>query len=243
MAADATKRICVWSGPRNISTALLYSFAQRADTRAVDEPLYGFYLAVSGAEHPGHDDLRAMLDPDGERVVRDVILGPCDRKVLFLKQMAHHLVGDLDWGFLSCTVNVLLTRDPEQMLPSLAVQVPRPTMRDAGYDKLERILDFCEAQGQTVPVIDSRDLQNDPEGVLSRLCEVIGVPWDPAMLSWPAGPKPYDGPWAPYWYHNVHKSTGFSPYQAKTQPFPKALAPLLAECAPIYERLSVRAIR
>ena len=239
----ATKRICVWSGPRNISTALLYSFAQRADTRVVDEPLYGYYLAVSGAEHPGHEALRVALDPDAERAVRDVILGPCDRPILFLKQMAHHLVGGLDWGFLKETVNVLLTRDPEQMLPSLAVQVRQPTMRDAGYDKLERILDYCEAAGQRVPVLDSRDLQNDPAAALSRLCERIGLPWDQAMLSWPAGPKPYDGPWAPYWYHNVHKSTGFAPYVAKTAPFPARLKPLLAECAPIYERLSALAIR
>ena len=164
-----TKRICVWSGPRNISTALMYSFAQRADTRAVDEPLYGHYLAVSGAEHPGGGEVRDQLDPDGERALRDVVLGPCDRPVLFLKQMAHHLVGDLDWGFMERTVNVLLARDPEQMLPSLNVQVPGPDMRDAGYDKLERILDHCEGLGQQVPVLDSRDLQNDPEGVLRRL--------------------------------------------------------------------------
>ncbi len=233
----------MWSGPRNISTALLYSFAQRADTRAVDEPLYGHYLAVSGAAHPGVDEFRSALEADGERVVRDVILGPSDRPVLFLKQMAHHLVGDLDWGFLKKTANVLLTRDPEQMLPSLAVQVPQPTMSDAGYDKLGRILDECEAAGQQVPVLDSRDLQNDPAGVLARLCENLGLVWDPAMLSWPAGPKPYDGPWAPYWYHNVHKSTGFSPYKAKTDPFPEALRPLLEECAPIYARLSALAIR
>jgi hypothetical protein len=221
----------------------MYSFAQRADTRAVDEPLYGFYLAVSGAEHPGYGELRAVLDPDGERVVENVILGPCDRPVLFLKQMAHHLVGDLDWSFLKRTVNVLLTRDPEQMLPSLNVQVPNPSMRDAGYDRLARILDYCEADGQQVPVIDSRDLQNNPEGVLSRLCERLGIAWDPVMLSWPAGPKDYDGAWAPYWYHNVHKSTGFSPYKAKSEPFPDELKPLLAECAPIYERLSALAIR
>ena len=241
--SEATKRICVWSGPRNISTALMYSFAQRADTRAVDEPLYGHYLAVSGAEHPGNGELRDLLDPDGERVCREVILGRYDRPVLFLKQMAHHLVGDLDWSFLEQTVNVLLTRDPEQMLPSLNVQVPGPTMRDVGYDKLARLLDYCEAAGQAVPVLDSRDLQNDPEGVLRKLCERVEIPWDPAMLSWPAGPKPYDGPWAPYWYHNVHKSTGFAPYKAKTAPFPEELKPLLAECAPIYERLSALALR
>ncbi|MCB1022458.1 MAG: sulfotransferase family protein [Bryobacterales bacterium] len=238
-----TKRICVWSGPRNISTALLYSFGERDDTRVADEPLYGFYLAESGAEHPGYDELRAKLDPDGERVVREVILGPCDRKVLFLKQMAHHLTGSLDWEFLKQTVNVLLVRDPEQMLPSLDVQVPQPTMRDAGYDKLAQILDYCEAAGQQVPVLDSRDLQNEAERVLRALCEQLGIGWDPAMLAWPAGPKPYDGPWAPYWYHNVHKSTGFTPYKAKTAPFPERLRPLLDECAPIYERLSRLAIR
>ena len=238
-----TKRLCVWSGPRNISTALMYSFAQRADTRAVDEPLYGHYLAVSGASHPGGAALRDRLDPDGERVLRNVILGPCDRPLLFLKQMAHHLVGDLDWSFLERTVNVLLVRDPEQMLPSLNVQVPGPTMRDAGFDRLARLLDYCEAAGQQVPVLDSRGLQSDPAGVLSKLCERVGIPWDSAMLSWPAGPKAYDGPWAPHWYHNVHKSTGFAPYKAKTAPFPDELKPLLAECMPIYERLSALAIR
>jgi hypothetical protein len=238
-----TKRICVWSGPRNISTALMYSFAQRADTRVADEPLYGHYLTVSGAEHPGRDECLAVLETDGERAVRETVLGPCDRPVLFLKQMAHHLVGGLDWAFLRRTVNVILTRDPEQMLPSLAVQVPEPGMADAGYDKLTAIVDFCEAAGQDVPVLDSRDLQNQPEALLRGLCERIGLAWDPAMLAWPAGPKPYDGPWAPYWYHNVHRSTGLAPYRAKTEPFPLRLRPLLDECRPHYERLSARAIR
>ncbi len=238
-----TKRICVWSGPRNISTALMYSFAQRADTRVVDEPLYGFYLAQSGARHPAHTEMREQLDPDGERAVRDVMLGRCDRPLLFLKQMAHHLVGELDWSFLRETRNVLLTRDPVQMLPSLNVQVPGPTMADAGFDKLERILDYCQSLGQQVPVLDSRRVQDDPEGVLRQLCDRLRIPWDPSMLAWPPGPKPYDGPWAPHWYHNLHKSTGFAPYKAKTDPFPADLEPLLAECAPIYQRLSALAIR
>ena len=126
-----TTRLCLWSGPRNVSTALMYSFRQRSDTRVLDEPLYGHYLHVSRAEQPGRDELLKTLDLDPERVVRDVVLGPCDRPVLFMKQMAHHLLG-LDRDFLAATLNVLLIRDPEQMLPSLVNQVKRPILRDTG---------------------------------------------------------------------------------------------------------------
>ncbi|MCZ6816928.1 MAG: sulfotransferase family protein, partial [Planctomycetota bacterium] len=113
------KRICLWSGPRNVSTAIMYAFARRSDTRVVDEPLYGHYLRVSGADHPGRDEVLVDMDCDGQRVIRDVVFGPCDRSVLFLKQMAHHLM-EMDTSFLSRTINVLLIRDPREMLPSLA---------------------------------------------------------------------------------------------------------------------------
>ncbi|MGH9362868.1 MAG: sulfotransferase family protein, partial [Thermoanaerobaculia bacterium] len=128
----ATLRLNVWSGPRNVSTALMYSFAQRPDTRAIDEPLYGHYLRVSCAAHPHAAEVMAQMDCDGERVVRETILGPSDRPVLFCKQMAHHLV-DLDRGFLAETANVLLTRDPRDVLPTLAKQLAQPALRDTGY--------------------------------------------------------------------------------------------------------------
>lgn len=215
----------------------MYSFAQRSDTRVVDEPLYGHYLRLTDAPQPHARELIHGLEQDGERAVRETVLGPCDRDVLFLKQMAHHLI-DLDLGFLESCTNVLLIRDPRQMLPSLVNQVTEPTMRDAAYAKQTQLYDQLCSLGQQPVVIDSRDLQLDPAAVLAQLCERVGIAFDEAMLSWPAGPKPYDGPWAPYWYHNLHKSTGWMPYREKTQPFPQRLRPLLDECLPHYERLA-----
>jgi hypothetical protein len=236
-----TLRINLWSGPRNVSTALLYSFAQRPDTRVVDEPLYGHYLRVSAAEHPGRDAVLAAMDTDGERVVRRVILGPCDRPIAFFKQMAHHLVA-LDRGFLAETANVLLTRDPAEMLPSLVHQLPAPTLRDTGLAAQAELVAELKALGQEPPVLEARELLLDPEGVLSELCRRLGIPFDPAMLSWPPGPRPEDGVWAPHWYDNVHRSTGFAPYRPRTAAFPAHLLPLLAECRPYYEALKAGVI-
>jgi hypothetical protein len=238
---DAVKRINLWSGPRNVSTALLYSFAQRSDTRVVDEPLYAHYLRVSGARHPGAGDVLAAQDNNGKRVVRDLLLGPCDRPVLFLKQMAHHLV-DLDLEFMRQAVNVILIRDPAQMLPSLTNQVPQPTLADTGLARQCELLEIFEGWGHNPPVIDSRELLLNPRSVLEQLCAELPLEFQSGMLAWPAGPKPYDGVWAPHWYQNVHRSTTFAPYKAKREPFPSALKSLLAECSPFYERLLERAI-
>jgi hypothetical protein len=239
---DSTLRINIWSGPRNVSTALMYAFAQRADTRVVDEPLYGHYLRVSGADHPGADEVLATMRVDADRVIKEVILGPTDRPFLVLKQMAHHLV-DLDRSFLAHTVNVLLVRDPVEMLPSLADTLAQPTLRDTGLAMQSSLLEELEGLGQNPPVIDARDLLLDPPGVLASLCDQVGIAFDPAMLSWQAGPRPEDGIWAKHWYHAVHRSTGFQPYRPKRTPFPTHLEPLLAECRPHYARLTRYAIR
>lgn len=229
-------RLSVWSGPRNVSTALMYSFRQRPDTVVVDEPLYGHYLKVTGADHPGEKEVMAAMDCDGERVVREVILGPCERRILFMKNMAHHLV-ELDRSFLSKITNVLLIRDPKEMLPSLAEQLHHPTLRDTGLAKQAEILDLILESGEEPVVLDAKYLLLDPPGVLGRACEKLGIPFEESMLSWPPGPKPEDGVWARYWYDSVHSSTGFSPYTPKTKPFPERLEPLLHECRPFYERL------
>jgi hypothetical protein len=231
-----TLRINLWSGPRNVSTALMYSFAQRDDARVVDEPLYAHFLRLSGRPDPGREQVLAAQDPDGERVVRELILGPCDRPVLFMKQMAHHLV-DLDLGFLQQTANVLLVRDPAEMLPSLAINVPEPTLRDTSLARQTELLAHL-----VEPVLDARRLLGDPRGVLGRLCERLELPFDEAMLSWPAGPRPEDGVWAPHWYANLHRSTGFAPYRAKTEPFPERLRDVLEESRPHYEVLLERAL-
>jgi Sulfotransferase domain len=235
-------RINLWSGPRNVSTALMYSFAQRRDTRVVDEPLYAHYLRVSGADHPGRDEVLAAQEQDGEKVVRNVILGPCDRPVVFLKQMAHHLVA-IDRAFLARTANVILTRDPRDMLPSLRENLERPTLRDTGYAMQTGLLEELRALGQDPPVLESRAILADPRGVLAELCTRLAIPFEDAMLAWEPGPRPEDGVWAPHWYASVHRSRGFQPYREKAEPFPRDLEPLLAECRPHYEALARAAIR
>lgn len=237
-----TLRVCLWSGPRNVSTAVMYAFAQRTDTRVVDEPLYAHYLRVSDADHPGREDVLAAQDQDGDAVVRDIVLGASDRPVLFIKQMAHHLV-ELDLGFLDRTVNAFLIRDPEEMLPSLANQIPNPNLRDTGLALQTNLFDRLQGLGQMPAVLDARELLLNPRAVLQQFCEGIKLDFDPAMLSWPAGGLAEDGVWARHWYHNIHRSTGFAPYQSKSEPFPERLKPLLKECRPHYERLYEYAIR
>lgn len=237
-------RINVWSGPRNISTALMYSFAQRPDTTVFDEPLYGYYLAHYPAReyHPGAEETIATMENDGTKVIRETILGDHDTPVVFFKNMTHHLPG-LDWSFMEKTVNVLLTRDPVDMLPSFAKNVDMPSMVDVGYKAHIELLDYLRSIGQDPPILDSKQVLLNPRKVLTELCNKIGIHFDDNMLSWQAGPRPEDGSWATYWYASVHKSTGFMAYKPKTEPFPKRLRPLLEECQPYYEQLAALAIQ
>ncbi len=220
----------------------MYSFAQRADTRVIDEPLYGHYLRVSGVRHPGREEVLAAVDTDGERVVREVILGRSERPVLFMKHMAHHLVA-LDLGFLRETVNVLLIRDPREVLASLVNQLPSPSLADTGVATQSELLAQLESRGQTPVILDSRELLLDPPNVLTSLCDAIDIDFDSAMLTWPEGARPEDGVWAPHWYESLHRSKGFQPYRPKTEPLAERLLPVLEECRPHYDRLYARAIR
>lgn len=235
-------RIQLWSGPRNVSTALMYSFAQRSDTRVVDEPLYAHYLRVSGADHPGRDDVLRAQDQDGENVVRDLLLGPCDKPVVFFKQMAHHLV-ELDRGFLRSCANVILTRAPEEMLTSLVDNIPVPILRDTGYAAQTELLRDLREIGQDPPVLVASEVLKDPRSVLTKLCERLHLPFEPAMLSWTPGARAEDGVWAPHWYANVHRSSGFQPYKQKELRVRDDLLPLLAECRAHYDVLARDAIR
>jgi len=235
-------RINLWSGPRNVSTALMYAFARRKDTRVVDEPLYGHYLHVTGAVHPGREDILRAMNTDGERVVRDVILGPSDRSILFIKNMGHHLI-DLHWHFLKQTTTVLLIRDPREMLPSLINQVPQPAIEDTALKRQVEIFQYLQQINITPCVLDARELLLNPDYILQQLCRHLTIPFDPNMLHWPPGPRPEDGIWAPHWYHVVHRSTGFAPYRPKTDPFPDFLQSLLQECQPYYNFLYHHALK
>ncbi|MDH4047470.1 MAG: sulfotransferase family protein [Gammaproteobacteria bacterium] len=235
--------ICLWSGPRNVSTALMYSFAQRSDTRVVDEPLYGHYLKASGAAHPGRDDVIAAMNCDGNSAIRELLqpaVAP-DRPLLFMKHMAHHLTG-INLDFMDRTQNIFLVRDPREMLPSLTIQLPNATLADTGLAVQSALFEMLQKHGSQPAVIDSRQLLLDPQRVLTELCHHLEIPFESKMLSWPKGPIPEDGIWAKHWYHAVHNSTGFSRYRPKNN-FPPALEGLLQECKPHYDMLFSHAIR
>jgi len=221
----------------------MYSFAQREDVRVVDEPLYGHYLRVTGADHPGRKEVMAQMNCDGNAVMSALLDSARDSASprLFLKHMAHHLV-DVDLRFLSRTCNVFLIRDPREMLPSLTIQLPHATLADSGLRRQWELYCGLLASDQRPAILDSRELLLDPAGVLQQLCHCIGLTFDTSMLHWSPGPLAEDGVWAPHWYQAVHQSKGFATYRAKGD-FPKNLEPLLAECQPWYDKLYAQAIR
>ena len=211
--------------------------------RVIDEPLYGHYLRVSAAEHPGRDEIMAAMDCDGDAVMQDLLQQQSqDRsRVLFMKHMAHHLL-ELDLGFLRSTQNIFLIRDPREMLPSLTIQLPQAGIEDTGLQRQWELFSDLTAAGQRPVVLDSRELLLDPEGVLRQLTPKLKLEFSSDMLTWRAGARHEDGIWAPHWYHVVHKSTGFAPYTPKPD-FPGHLQPLLDECRPWYEKLYEQALR
>jgi hypothetical protein len=235
-------RICLWSGPRNISTALMYSFGQRSDTQIVDEPLYAHYLSKTNAKsyHPGSLEIIENMENDGAKVIAKM-MGPQNKPVVFFKHMTHHLL-DLDLSFLPNVKNVLLTRDPIDMLPSYAKAVPNPGIHDVGYALHLDLVKKLEDSNQEYIVLDSKKVLDNPRRVLSALCERLEIPFEEQMLKWEAGARKEDGAWAKYWYESVHRSTEFMKYKAKTAPFPEELRDLLATCQPYYEKLSALAL-
>lgn len=235
-------RIHLCSGPRNVSTALMYSFAQRSDTHVIDEPLYAHYLHNTGAQHPGRDEILSTMEHSGEKVIQETLLGSPTHPVLFVKNMGHHLI-DLDWSFLDQMTTVFLIRDPEQMLPSLIHQVPQPELADTALAMQRKVFDYLTRHGQSPCVLDAREILTNPEKVLRSLCAKLGIRFTPTMLRWEAKPIPEDGIWAPHWYHVLHRTTGFAPYKHKSAPFPDFLQPLLRECRPHYNYLYQHAIK
>jgi hypothetical protein len=242
MTNNIIKRICLWSGPRNISTTLMYSFAQRSDTKVFDEPLYGYYLSHSEAKfyHPGAKEIIDLMENDGNKVV-EMMMSENEKPVLFFKQMTHQLL-DLNRNFMEVTINIILTRDPKEMLPSFDKVIHNPSMEDVGYKLHIELLDYFKTNNIQYVVLDSKKVLLNPDGVLKKLCENIGIPFQSSMLSWKKGAIPEDGIWQKYWYSNIHDSTGFIEYKPKTEEFPKHLKPLLEECLPLYKKLQKQAI-
>lgn len=236
------KVLSLWSGPRNVSTALMYSFAQRPDTKVIDEPLYAHYLSRTTANHPGEQEVLNSMEKDGTKVLHDLQKNPTDREILFLKNMGHHWV-DLDENLLDNMEHMFLIRDPKEMLPSLINQLKEPVLRDTGLKVQKDLYELLTKKGKQVPVIDAKWLLTNPQKVLKKACEVLGIPFYPDMLKWEKGPRAEDGVWAKYWYHRVHQSEGFAPYISKNEPFPDQLVPLLEECEPYYKFLYQKALK
>jgi hypothetical protein len=233
-------RIAMWSGPRNISTAMMRSWGNRPDTYVCDEPLYAHYLRHTGIDHPGAAEVMAVHPTDWRQVTR-WLAGPIPegKSVFYQKQMAHHLMPHIDRGWLDELTDCFLIRDPEEMLTSLLRHLPRPTLQDTGLPQQVEIFEQVRRKrGEAPPVIDARDVLENPEGMLRALCKRIGVEFLPAMLHWPAGGRETDGVWAKQWYGAANRSTGFRAYKAKGERVPAELEDLLRKCRDYYEILS-----
>lgn len=221
---------------------MMRSWENRTDSIVVDEPLYAHYLAVTGLDHPGRDEVIASGETDWHLVVNR-LLGPVPAgvDVFYQKHMAHHLTGDIDHGWIASLTNVLLIRDPREVVASYLRSREQVTADDIGLPQQARLYDELAAGGAPPVVIEAGDFLRDPAGYLQGLCERIGVRFTDAMMSWPPGPRSTDGVWGRYWYRAVWESTGFSAQQAHSDvKLPAAAEEVATECRPLYERLHER---
>ena len=233
-----TLRVAMWSGPRNISTAMMRAWENRADTTVWDEPLYGPYLHASGIDHPGKEDIIAAQGRDWRPVVEACINStPDDSAVFYQKQMTHHLLDGMDWNWLAQLHNIFLIRDPEEVLASYRRTRPDATLEDLGIVQQVRIYDHVVAMHGEPMVLESKDVLLDPEGALRAVCAALGINFDNNMLAWPDGKRASDGVWGPYWYDAVWQSTGFAPYRRREVQTPPEYRDIMDTCMAHYERL------
>ena len=240
-------RIAMWSGPRNLSTAMMYAFAQRADCAVTDEPFYAAYLQASGLDHPMREEILSGQET-GAALVAEHCLGPVPdgRAHWYQKHMAHHMLPGFPLDWLAGVRNVFLIRHPARVVASYAKKRENPDLGDLGFVQLAGLFERVTSMGQSPVVVDSADIRRAPEQALSALCQVIGLNFDPAMLRWQAGGNPADGVWAAHWYGAVHRSTGFDGPEGPEGPMPRltgAYGALVEAAMPHYERLAARALK
>lgn len=239
-------RIAMWSGPRNISTALMRSWGNRPDTLVCDEPLYAHYLLEKpNLDHPGRDEVIAHHESDWRKVVK-WLTGPIPdgKSVFYQKHMAHHLLDGMERGWLDELTHCFLIREPKEMLTSLIKHLPNAALADTGLTQQIEIVRFVqERSGRAPPIVDARDLLEDPRGMLEKLCTALGVPFSEMMLSWAPGSRATDGIWAKHWYTAVAQSTGFRPFQPKDEDVPSEFEELLSQCQRHYDELYAQRLR
>lgn len=232
-------RIAMWSGPRNISTAMLRAFGNRPDTAVTDEPLYGFYLRQTGLDHPGRDEVIAA-QPENWEIVAEQLCGPPPdgRTVWYQKHMSHHLLPEIGRDWLDRLTNCFLIRDPREVLASYTRVRESVTLEDTGLPQQAALFEqIYERTGATPPVLESKDVLLDPRNLLTLFCNAVGIAFSDNMLSWPPGPRPTDGVWSKYWYDSVEGSTGFVAYKPKTVELTDELEALAEACMPYYRML------
>ncbi len=230
------KRINLWSSPRNISTAMMYSFAQRDDTIVFDEPLYAHYLFETNSDHPGKEEILQSQSNSATEVINKIILAQHHKPIAFFKQMTHHLV-NINLDFLAQTENIIFIRDPKQIIASYAQVRSEVTMQDIGIEMQWFLFNHLKQKKLSCIVLDSNEILKSPENVLQQLCDALQIPFTKKMLHWQPGAKPYDGIWAKYWYDNVHQSTGFEKQKTSERYLPSQYESLYNESKFFYEQL------
>jgi hypothetical protein len=237
-------RIAMWSGPRNLSTAMMYSFGARGDCAVSDEPFYAAYLAATGLHHPMREQVLAAGETDPAKVAA-TCKGPAPggKPLWYQKHMTLHMIDGFPRDFMHACTNVFLIRHPARVVASYARKREDPTLDDIGFVQQARLFDeVADRLGHAPPVIDSADIRRDPRDKLSALCDALGIPFTDHMLHWPAGGHPDDGVWAPHWYGAVHRSTGFAEAEGPLPNLEGAHARVAEAAMPHYETLRVHAL-
>jgi Sulfotransferase domain len=232
-------RIAMWSGPRNISTAMMRAWGNRADAIVIDEPFYAYYLKATGKRHPGADEVIAFGETDCRKIIAQ-LTGPIPngRRIFFQKHMTHHLLPEVDREWLGAVTNCFLIREPREVIASYIKKREEPALQDLGFVQQAEIFDFVRTRTSMVPpIIDAKDVLENPERMLRLLCEAVGVEFSDSMLSWPAGMRETDGIWASHWYGEVAKTRSFQPYRPRQTEVPGRLQAIHERCRQCYESL------
>lgn len=238
MTKNSLLRLAVWSGPRNISTAMMRSWENRVDTCVVDEPLYAHYLKSTGIDHPMADAVIASQSTDWQKVTRDLVEDPKpDYRIFYQKHISTHLLEHMDLHWCESLCNCILIRNPDKMVASYAKKRSNLDARDFGYEQLLQVYEHLYQQGHSPVVIDTDLFLQNPQDQLEKWCTRLGIHFDSAMLKWPAGKRASDGVWASHWYDAVEKSTGFVPYKPSVPKLDTRQQAVADQCRVAYERM------
>lgn len=236
-------KIAMWSGPRNLSTAMMYAFGNRSDCAVVDEPFYAAYLSMKGIDHPMREEILASQPQDPNEVAAALLgTNPEEKPHFYQKHMTQHMIDGVPRNWLRDVVNVFLIRHPARVIASYGAKRENPVLDDIGFRQQAELFDLVTSWGQRPIVIDSHDIRDDPEGMLRKLCDAIGLEFSDRMLAWPKGGHKEDGVWAPHWYGAVWESTGFAGAEGQLPEVGPELQPVLEAALPFYEKMKAAKI-